>query len=149
MYYTVKEMKRALDKATEIINNRTKEKGFVRGYSDCFMFFVEYDKVLRGKESVAEGILDFEYSSPKEFLKGLLKKGYRFETCATICNYEIIKNLKPRLGDIGVKDGSAIIAGDGHWVTIDEENKGVVTSSRYYVFDRKLTLLSRPLRIQT
>jgi hypothetical protein len=56
MYYDVEEINYALNKATEIINERTVDKGFIRSYSDCFCFLIEYDKALRNNKSKADEI---------------------------------------------------------------------------------------------
>jgi len=146
MYYEVEEIKIAIDKAIKILNNRTEDRGFVRGYSDCFMFLVEYDKALRGKESKAGSILDFEYSNAKEFITKLWRKGYKLKDFAIDCNYELQTKPKPMFGDIAYMDGTAIIAGDYNWVTVNEDNKGARYGRPYSSFERHLQLLARPLR---
>ena len=146
MYYDKEELLNALVKATKIINNRTKDvEKFTWGYNDCFCFLIEYDKALRGKKSQANSI-NFNYNNPKDYIKELRKKGHTLKSFAEYCNYEIRKDLRPQFGDIGYQDGSAIIAGNGHWVTTDENNFGVKEGRRYYFLDRHLSLLARPLR---
>lgn len=146
MYYDKEELLNALVKATKIINNRTKDvEKFTWGYNDCFCFLIEYDKALRGEKSQANSI-NFNYNNPKDYIKELRKKGHTLKSFAEYCNYEIRKDLRPQFGDIGYQDGSAIIAGNGHWVTTDENNFGVKEGRRYYFLDRHLSLLARPLR---
>ena len=146
MYYDKEELLNALIKATIIINRRTKNtEKFTWGYNDCFCFLIEYDKALRGKKSQANS-LKLYYNNAKEYIRELRKEGYTIKSFAEYCNYEIRNDLRPKFGDIGYQDGSAIIAGNGHWVTTDENNLGVKRGRRYYFLDRHLTLLARPLR---
>jgi hypothetical protein len=146
MYYDKEELLKALNKATEIINKKTKDvEKFTWGYNDCFCFLIEYDKQLRGKKSQANSI-NFSYNNAKDYLRELRKKGHTLKSFAEYCNYEIRKDLRPQFGDIAYQDGSAIIAGNSHWVTTDENNFGVKEGRRYYFLDRHLSLLARPLR---
>jgi len=145
MYYTSKEISTAINKSTEIINYRAKEEGYVRGFSDCYALLVEYDRVLRGKTK-ADDILNFEYLNTKEFLYKMLKRGYNFESFAKACNYEILTKPRPMFGDIGFKNGSAMIAGEYRWVTVEEDKKGVRSGTQYSYFERNLQILARPLR---
>jgi hypothetical protein len=146
MYYNEKEINYALIKATKIINERTKHlEKFTWGYNDCFCFLIEYDKALKGKKSQATKI-NLEYNNAKEYLRELRKKGHTLKSFAEYCNYEIRKDLRPKFGDIAYQNGSAIIAGNGHWVTTDENNLGVKKGRRYHFLDRHLSLLARPLR---
>lgn len=147
MYYNVEEINYALTKATEIINERTVNKGFIRGYSDCFCFLIEYDKALRNNKSKAEDIFkNISYRSPKEYLIKLREKKLTLKSFAKISGYEIRSNLRPKLGDIGYMDGSALIAGDGHWITTSEKSFGIQKGSRYHHIDKRLHLLARPLK---
>lgn len=145
MYYSVEEIKVALDKATKIINNRTKYEGFQRKFSDCYSFLVEYDRLLRGKTK-AEDILDFEYKDAKEFLIKLYRKGYDLKSFAAYCGYELQTKPRPMLGDIAFMNGDAMIAGDSCWVTTCELGRGVQRGRLYTHFERRLNLLARPLR---
>lgn len=147
MYYSFDEIKNAIQTATDIINNRTKVNGFVFGYSDCFCFLVEYDKALRKKDSVAEQIFTtMKYNSTKEYLLQLKKNKLTLRSLAIASGYEIRNDLRPQFGDIGYMEGSAVIAGNGRWVTADEDSSGVKEGYKYQFFDRHLKLLARPLR---
>ena len=146
MYYSKEEITKALEKAIDSINNKTKSvKKFTWGYNDCFCFLIDYDKALKGNKSKAEEI-KVEYNNPKEYLLALRNKGFTLKTFAQYCNYEIRPDLRPQYGDIGYMDGSAVIADDGHWVTTDEDNSGIKQGSRYMFLDRRLSLLARQLR---
>jgi len=144
MYYSVEEISVALDKATTIINNRTKYEGFQRGFSDCYAFLVEYDRVLRGTTK-AYDIFNFEYKNAKEFFIKLYRKGYDLKSFATYCGYELQSKPRPMFGDITFINGSAMIAGKYRWVTV-EENGGISISRQYRHFEKDLLLLARPLR---
>ena len=146
MYYDIEEIEKAITIATSIINERTESVDkFTWGYNDCFCFLIEYDKALKGNKSKAETI-KVKYNNPKEYLLELRRQGFTLKTLAEYCNYEPRPDLRPKFGDIGYIDGAAVIAGDGHWVTTDTNNTGVKKGSGYPYFDRRLTLLARPLR---
>jgi hypothetical protein len=49
-------------------------------------------------------------------------------------------------GDIAFMNNTAIIAGESRWVTTSEKGLGVNEGLQYSHFERKLTLLARPLR---
>ena len=141
MYYDLEEIVNALNKATKLINERTVEKGFVRGYSDCFCFLIEYDKFLRGNKSKAD--INFEYDSVKSYLKGLRKEGFNLKSYAQYCNYKIQTKPRPKVGDIGFIKGAAIIASPQGWVTTNETNLGVKPIKLDITL---LNLLARPIR---
>jgi len=151
MYYTVKEITKALEDAKTIINSRTKEVNkYTRGYNDCFALLVEYDKALRG--GITGYNFDFEYSDFMGFFVALREKGYRnLKELAIEANYEIITNKRPQYGDIAFErptddGGAAMIAGDGRWVSTNEIRLGVCEKRPCHFFERKLLLLARPLR---
>jgi len=147
MYYEVEEITKALSEATEIINKRTVEKGFIRGYSDCFCFLIEYDKALRNNKSKADEIFKkLKYNNAREFLIQLRKNRLDLKTFARYSGYEIRNNLRPKYGDIAYTDGSAVIAGNGHWVTTDENNSGVKEGARLQFKENRMHLIARPLR---
>jgi hypothetical protein len=147
MYYNVEEINYALTKATEIINERTVNKGFIRSYSDCFCFLIEYDKALRNNKSKADEIFKkLKYNNAKEFLIELRKNKLNLKTFAIYSGYEIRSNLRPKHGDIAYTDGTAMIANNGHWVTTDEKNSGVVKGTKLKYREISVHLLARPLR---
>ena len=110
------------------------------------MFLVEYDRALRGTKSKAETILDFEYDTAKEFIIKVRRKGYTLKDFAIECGYEIQTKPRPKFGDIAYISGSALIAEDYNWVTVNEDNNGVRQGRPYSHFERHLQLLARPLR---
>ena len=151
MYYTVEEIKVAIDKAKAIINSRTKEVDeYTRGYNDCFSLIVEYDKSLR--QGNTKYSFDFDYSDFISFFKGLRSRGYKnLKELARRNDYEVITTLRPQYGDIAferpTKDGGvAMIASNGCWVSTSDYNKGVVEKRPLFFLERKLLLLARPLR---
>jgi len=151
MYYTVEEIKVAINEAKTIINSRTKEVNeYTRGYNDCFSLIVEYDKLLR--QGNTKYNFDFDYSDFIGFFKAIRSKGYKnLKELAIEANYEIINTLRPQYGDIAFErptedGGAAMIAGDGWWVSTSEYNKGIVEKRPLFFLERKLLLLARPLR---
>jgi hypothetical protein len=145
MYYNLEELSVALDKATTIINNRTKDEGFQRGFSDCYAFLVEYDRVLR-EQTKAYFVLNFEYSNAKDFLRKLKSKGFSLKSFASFCDYEIQTKPRPKFGDIGYMNGSVMIADENWWVTTSEKGLGVTRVKQYTHFERNLSFLARPVR---
>ena len=151
MYYTVEEIKVAINEAKTIINSRTKEVNeYTRGYNDCFALLVEYDKALRGGKTSYN--FDFDYSNFMEFFAVIRQRGYKnLKELAEEANYEIIKTLRPQFGDIAFErptdsGGAAMIAGDGCWVSTTERNTGITNKRPLFFLERKLLLLARPLR---
>ena len=66
-------------------------------------------------------------------------------------NYEIIKDKRPKFGDIAFErptedGGAAMIAGDSRWVSTDEKRLGSVEKRPIFFLERKLLLLARPVR---
>jgi len=150
--YSIKELSEALEGARAIINSRTKEVDvYTRGYNDCWSLIVEYDRLLRGEHSLFAK-LDLTYKNSIDYLRQLKLNGYdTVHDLALKGNYEIIRTLKPQFGDVAFelskdKTGGAMIAGDGFWVSTSEHNTGVCDKRPQFFFERKLTLLARPLR---
>ena len=146
MYYEVKEINNALLKAKSIIDSRTEEvKKYTLNYNDCWALIKEYDKALRGGTSLLN--INFDYSDHKDFFK---KLEFDLNSLAINAGYEIVKSKRPQFGDIAYEvlygDGSAMIAGDGWWVTTSEKNLGTLNKRKRYHFERRLLLLARPLR---
>lgn len=156
MYYTVEEMKVAIDKASEAIDSKSKEvKKFTYGYNDCFSLLVEYDKALRGKENTKlnEFFKTFgAYKNPREWLSNMKRVGFdNYKDLAIHSGYEPARQKKPKFGDIGyelLKEnvGMAMVAGDTHWVSTCPLNNGIHTSRRLVFYERRLLFLGTPLR---
>lgn len=151
MYYEEEEISIALNSAKAIIDSRTKEVNeYIRGYNDCFALIVEYDKALRGGKTFYN--FDFDYSNFKDFLVVIKQQGYKsLKDMAEKANYDIIKNKRPKFGDIAFErptedSGAAMIAGDSRWVSTDEKLFGSIEKRPLYFFERKLLLLARPVR---
>lgn len=152
MYYSIKEISEAIKEAKAIINSRTKEIDvYTRGYNDCWSLVVEYDRLLRGEHSLFAK-LDLTYRNSIDYLRQLKLNGYNtVHDLALKGNYEIIRTLKPNFGDVAFetfqdKTGGAMIAGDGFWISTSELNTGVYDKRQILFFERKLTLLARPIR---
>jgi len=149
MYYTVEEKILAIDKAKEIINNRTMEVDkYTLGYNDCWALITEYDKALRQKEFT---LFDFDYRDSMDFLRKLNKLGFKtFEDLAKQSDYEIVTNTRPQYGDIAFeflrnKIGTAMIASSGWWVSTCEFNTGTV-DKRKIKYKESLNILARPIK---
>ncbi len=150
MYYDKEEIYSAIIKAETIISSRSKEVDkFTRNYNDCFSFIVEYTKALHKVRTPAEDVVDsLDYSCSIDFLMQLRRRGYTLEKFATVSNYEVILNFRPQFGDIGYFEGTALIAEDGRWVTVNEKTLEIDRSRKLNFLERRLKLLARPLRIE-
>jgi len=147
MYYNLEELSVALNKATDNINYRTIFcKEYTRGINDCFALLFEYDMLLRSKSKANEFFKE-PWNSSKGWFKYLYKSNHTIESYAEYCGYEIIKNKRPKLGDIAFEKGSAMIAGDGFWHSTCENNSGVNTNRQIMFVERHLTILARPRKI--
>jgi len=143
MYYTEKELLKAVYTAEDVITKLYKDHGkYIRGINDCFALLSEYDKALRGytKSKVVEP----PWESSAEWRYKLRKAGYTLKSYAEYCNYEIIPSKRPKLGDIAFEGGSAMIAGDGFWYSVPEDNLGVRLIRQIMFFERHLIILARP-----
>ena len=145
MYYTVEEMLTALDAAIKTINLRAQgTEHYTRGWNDCMAFLIEYDKELRGSTK-AYDIVDFEWKTTKDFMLKLARKGVSLSDFAEYCGYDIVKNKRPKLGDIAFKDGAMICDGD-FWVSTNENNKGVCKIHQKMFLEIRTPIIARPLR---
>ena len=145
MYYTEKEIDSALEKAKSIIDSRTEEvEDYTLNYNDCWALVKEYDKALRGTSLLD---INFNYKDHEDFFN---KLEYNLNSLATNAGYEIVANKRPQFGDIAYESlygvGSAMIAGNGWWVSTSEKNLGTQNKRKRYHFERRLILLARPLR---
>ena len=146
-YYSEEERIIALEKAKDELNNRKSKE--IWGYNDCWQFVVSYDLALRGNKSKLKE-LDINYDSPIAWeikIKEIFKS---YEIFATYTNYEIVKNKRPKTGDVAyqiMNDGniSALIADKSHWVTATG-NKGVVRAIQKMFLERSMPLIVRPIR---
>jgi len=151
MYYEKFEIDSALERATEVMNQRSKTLlGHKWGYTDCWSFVMQYDKAIRNGDSPLLS-LELKYKDHQEFQKELRKIGYNnLSTFSNKYNYEQVKSKRPQHGDIayGLTDfgfGSALIAQGDYWITVDGL-KGVVKARLIRFYERSLLLIARPLR---
>jgi len=143
MYYTEKELLKAVYTAENVINKLSKDYGkYIRGINDCFALLSEYDKALRGYTK--SKIVEPPWESSAEWFYKLRKAGYTLNSYAEYCNYEIIPSKRPKLGDIAFEKGSAMIAGNGFWYSVPEDNSGVRSTRQIMFFERHLMALARP-----
>ena len=142
--YTKDECVAAVGVATTIINARTKGlEVYTRGTNDCAALLVEYDKALRGPTSKAQ--LGFEWNSPRDFVVKLRRCGFTVEGYLEQCGYEIIKNKRPKLGDVAFS-GGAMIAGPRGWISTAETNGGVVVARQMMYLEINMSVIARPTK---
>ena len=142
--YTKDECVAAVGVATTIINARTKGlEVYTRGTNDCAALLVEYDKALRGPTSRAQ--LGFEWNSPRDFVVKLRRCGFTVESYLEHCGYEIIKNKRPKLGDVAFS-GGAMIAGPRGWISTAETNEGVVVARQMMYLEINMSVIARPTK---
>lgn len=145
-YYTEEEMTKALQRASKTINLLTEAcEEYTRGINDCFAFFAEYDKELRGEKSKARDVIKYRWKSTREFVVKLAREGYSIEDYAVNCGYEIVGNKRPILGDVAFDDGAMICDGS-FWVSTDENNKGVKFKRQTMFLERNTPIIARPIR---
>jgi hypothetical protein len=145
MYYTEEEMLGALERATDTINLLTAScTEYTRGFNDCFALLVEYDLELRGT-SKARDVVTGSWDSVKDWCLQLARKGYSVESYLQYCNYEIVKDKRPKIGDIAYYEGGMINNGD-FWISTNEENTGVYNRMMKKFYERKIPIIARPLR---
>lgn len=145
MYYSEEEISNALFNARKVIDSRTeKVTEYTRNYNDCWALVKEYDKALRGTSLLD---INFDYKTHEEFFE---KIKYDLKELAEKAGYEIIKNERPKFGDIAYESlfgiGSAMIADNSWWVSTCEKNSGTKNRRKLYYIERRLLLLARPLR---
>jgi hypothetical protein len=147
MYYSVEELDSAVSKTIKEVQRRTLEtKEFIRGYNDCAALLAIYDRNLRGKKSRAFDVISlFEWNSVKEFIQKLYLRGYTVKEYMQYCNYEIVKDKKPNLGDVAFDNGAMLCDGE-FWVSVNEDNTGVYFPKQKMFLERKLSVIARPLR---
>jgi len=154
MYYSVKEISTAIDAAKAVINSRAKEVGVnTKNYSDCFALLVEYDIALRGEKNsklkeISKGLKP--YKDAKGFITSLKEAGFEsLNDFGVHGNYEHAKVKRPKFGMIAYEllrngEGSAMIAGDGHWISTC--NEGVQMGRKLVFYELRLLYLATPLR---
>jgi hypothetical protein len=146
-YYTELECTTAIATATEVINNRTKEcLEYTRGYNDCAALVAEYDRALRGPQTKID--YDFTWKNPRQFLVGLRRKGFTLEEYFEHCDYKIIRNGRPKVGDVAFSNG-AFLASQRGWVSTTETNEGVVVAKQLMYLERNMSVIARPQRNNT
>jgi len=145
MYYTEDERSKALQLAVDTINNLTNAcTEYTRGINDCFALVAEYDLALRGK-SKARDIVKMPWKSTKDWFVKLARKGYTVEEYAEYCGYELVKNKRPKLGDIAFYEGGMINEGY-FWISTKEDNTGVFNRLPVFFYERKIPIIARPIR---
>jgi hypothetical protein len=145
MYYTEKEMTTALQRACQTINHLTEScTEYTRNFNDCFALLAEYDLQLRGK-SKARDVIDFEWNTTREFVYKLAKSGLTLEQFAIHCDYEIVRNKKPKLGDIAFKEGAMVNDGNS-WMSTNENNTGCHKVKQSFFLELGIPVLARPIR---
>ena len=145
MYYTEKEMETALRRACQTINHLTEScTEYTRNVNDCFALLAEYDLELRGK-SKARDFINFEWNTTREFVYKLAKGGLTIEQMMIHCNYEIVRNKRPKLGDIAFKQG-ALINNGNFWISTNENNTGCYRMKQSFFLEPGIPVLARPIR---
>ena len=144
-YYTEEEMSGALQRACCTIDALTEScEEYTRGVNDCFALLAEYDKELRGKTK-ARDIVKEPFDSVKGWFKNLLVAGYNLEQYAEYCGYEVVRNKRPKLGDLAFYLGAMVHDG-ASWVSTNENNSGTEVYKQAFFLERHITLIARPLR---
>ena len=145
-YYTIDERDTAIASSLRTINLLTEAcTEFTRGVNDCLALLIEYDYALRGDESKARDYIDFRWDSTRDFLIKLHKSGKSIEGYAKYCNYEIVQNKRPILGDIAFNNGAMLC--DGYnWVSSNEDNTGIYVVKQKMFLERRIPLIARPIR---
>lgn len=143
-YYNEQECSNAINAAEYAINEKTKDcLVYTRGTNDCAALFVQYDRDLRGSHSKAN--FDFTWGNPEEFVVKLGQTGFTVASYLEHCGYEIIKNKRPLVGDVGFS-GGALIASPRGWLTTSEDNVGVVVGKQIMHLEFKLSIIARPIK---
>jgi len=144
----------ALDKARRIINMRALLAGeYIRGHNDCFALVLEYERALRGDDSLSKNI-DITYNDEAEFLTELTNLGYASLEAFTIAmGFELVANREPTTGDIAFEtiqgQATAMIAENNYWFSTDESNKGVRPRRKQIFKEINLTIHARPIDLGT
>jgi len=146
-YYSEEERIIALEKAKNELNSRKSKE--IWGYNDCWQFVSNYDLFLRGNNSKLKD-LEINYDSPISWELQIKKLFRSYEIFADYTNYKIVKNKKPKIGDVAyqiMNDGniSALIADKSHWVTA-RGDKGVVRATQKMFLELSFPLIVRPIR---
>jgi hypothetical protein len=144
-YYTEEEMSGALQRACCTIDALTKScENYTRGVNDCFALVIEYDKELRGNTK-ARDIINKPYGSVKGWYRNLLDTGHTIESYSEYCGYEVVKNKRPKLGDVAYNSGTMVNNG-AFWVSTNENNSGTGVVRQALFLERRVTLIVRPVR---
>ena len=132
----------AIAKAINELNKRAASSTeYIRGHNDCLAFLFVYDEYLRGY-SKARDYIDFEWKTTRGFFIQLLKSRKTLEDFANYCNYNVLRNEKPILGDIAFSDRAMIFDGD-NWLSTNEDNSGVDTVTDVA---NRFVIHARPIR---
>jgi nucleoid-associated protein YejK len=145
MYYQDEELKQALFRTRVKIDKITEcTREYTRGKNDCFAFMVTYDEELRGKRSKARELITFEWESTRDFLVKMARSKLTIEGVLVACNYEVVANKRPKLGDIAYE--SSCMVNDGRfWISTNENNTGTTDLRQVSFLERKATL-ARPIK---
>ena len=144
MYYEQHELVAALKKATHELDMRARWLGeYQRGFNDCFAFLALYDEYLSGKSRAFDKV-DFHWNTTREFVGKLYKAGYTIPSYLEYCGFEIVKNKRPILGDVGFMNG-AMISNGSSWVSTNEHNHGVMPYKQMFYYEHDM-VIARPTR---
>jgi len=152
--YLEEELEAAIDTARKVINSRAiSADRYIRGYNDCFAFFIEYEKALRGEDSLSKHIT-LSYSDSEEFLQQIKEQlGHsNLLKFALAMKFKPVKNRVPTLGDIAFDTdsgvGGCLIAAHNHWLSTTETNHGVRPKRRFYSKEIiNVSLHVRPIKL--
>lgn len=144
-YYTEHECNKAIATAIEVINEKAIEyPDFRCGTNDCAYLLIEYDKALRGASN-SKADIGFSYSNTREFLVKLKRSGYTVEEYLEHCGYQIVKNKRPKLGDVAFA-GGAMVATPKGWISTTEKGAGVIIIRQMMYIELKTNVIARPIR---
>jgi len=153
MSYTIEEKEKALLAAERVIEERTQEGKYLRGYNDCFAFVILYEKFLRGASSQAASLLNLDsYEDHHEFFSELNNLGFlSLQHFAETMKFEVVEDRVPLLGDVAYEErrgvGTAMVAGRDYWLTPTEAARGIVPRRRVLPKEIRPVLLVRPTYI--
>ena len=145
--YLEEELEAAIDTARKVINSRAiSAERYIRGYNDCFAFFIEYEKALRNKNSLSKDIT-LSYNDSEEFLIQIKEQlGHsNLLKFALSMKFNPVKDRIPKTGDVAFDSGTMMIADKGYWFSTDERNKGVKPRRKFLFKEIKINLHVRPV----
>jgi hypothetical protein len=145
--YLEEELKAAIQSAREVINSRAiSAERYIWGYNDCFSFVLEYERALRGSNSLSKDIT-LTYSGSEDFLVQVKEQlGYsNLLEFALSMKFNPVSNRIPKTGDVAFDSGTMMLADKNYWFTTDERNKGVKPRRKFLFKEIKINLHVRPV----